>query len=108
MKKSEERRTELRHGIDVFFNKFLDGHPYLCRAVDISRTGILFDVFTEPETRHESFPIELRLPGEDRSLWVWGRKVRAGGSHRREAVRFVSLHTDDRIALDRYLTTLAA
>jgi hypothetical protein len=101
-----DRRHTIRHGFDVFFNKFLDGHPYLCRAVDISQTGILCDVFTEPATRHESFPLELRLPGSERTLWVWGRKVRAAG--KREAIRFLALHTDDRIALDRYLKALAA
>lgn len=101
-----DRRHTIRHGLDVFFNKFLDGHPYLCRAVDISRSGVLCEVFTEPTTRQESFPIELRLPGDERSLWVWGRKVRAAG--KREAIRFLALHTDDRIALDRYLKALAA
>jgi hypothetical protein len=101
-----ERRQTKRSPFVVFFNKFLDGHPYLCRAIDISESGILCDVFTEPETRHESFPLELRLPGEDRSLWVWGRKVRASG--KREAIRFLALHADDRAALDRFLHAVAA
>ena len=101
-----DRRTSTRHHLDVFFNKFLDGHPYLCRAVDISENGILCDVFTEPATRHESFPLELRLPGEERSLWVWGRKVRTAG--KRVAIRFLSLHHDDRAVLDQYLSALAA
>ncbi len=101
-----ERRHTTRRPFDVFFNKFLDGHPYLCRAVDISRNGVLCEVFTEPTTPHQSFPIELRLPGDERSLWVWGRKVRSTG--KREAIRFIALHPDDRAALDRYLTVLAA
>ena len=101
-----ERRNNVRRPFDIFFNKFLDGHPYLCRAVDISRHGILCDVFTEPQSVQQSFPIELRLPGEERSLWVWGRKLRTSG--KREAIRFIALHAEDRMALDRYLTTLAA
>ena len=101
-----ERRHTARRPFDMFFNKFLDGHPYLCRAVDLSRNGILCEVFTEPASPHQSFPIELRLPGDERSLWVWGRKLRALG--KREAIRFIALHADDRIALDRYLSTLAA
>ena len=63
-----ERRLTVRRPFDMFFNKFLDGHPYLCRAVDISRHGILCEVFTEPALPQRSFPIELRLPGEERSL----------------------------------------
>jgi hypothetical protein len=106
IRRMPERRHTTRRPIDMFFNKFLDGHPYLCRAVDISRHGILCDVFTEPSTLQQSFPIELRLPGEERTLWVWGRKLRVAG--KREAIRFIALHADDRIALDRYLTTIAA
>jgi hypothetical protein len=100
-----DRRYANRLPFDVFFNKFLDGHPYLCRAVDISETGILCDVFTEPETRHESFPLELRLPDDDRTLWVWGRKIRSTG--KREAIRFLALHTDDRAVLDQFLKRVA-
>ena len=96
-----ERRHDQRRSFDVFFNKFLDGHPYLCRAVDLSQTGLLCEVFTQPETLHDAFPIELELPGIARRLWVWGHKVRKAG--KREAIRFASLHPDDRIALDRFL-----
>lgn len=101
-----ERRQTERRSFDVFFNKFLDGHPYLCRSVDLSRSGILCDVFMQPDTRHEAFPLELELPGIARRLWVWGNKVRTFGT--REAIRFVSLHTEDRIALDRFLREHAA
>jgi hypothetical protein len=100
------RRHAARHSLHVFFNKFIDGHPYLCRAVDISADGISCEVFTEPATRHDSFPLEIQLPGDTRSLWVWGKRVRAGAG--RMAIRFLSLHADDRAALDRYLAARAA
>ncbi len=99
-----DRRTSTRKPFDVFFNKFLDGHPYLCRAVEISKHGLLCDVFTEPVTRHESFPIELKLPGGKHSLWVWGRRVRTQG--KRLAIKFLALHAEDRVELDRYVATL--
>lgn len=101
-----DRRTTTRRAFDVFFNKFLDGHPYLCRAVDISEEGVLCEVFMEPVTLHESFPIELELPGARRSLWVWGRRVRTEGQ--RVAIRFLTLHEDDRVALGTYLAALPA
>jgi hypothetical protein len=97
-----ERRTAPRRLVDVFFNKFLDGQPYLCRAIDISRHGLSCDVFIEPKTTQKAFPIEIRLPEHSQSLWMWGRKVRALG--RREAIRFVALHDEDRVMLDRFLT----
>jgi hypothetical protein len=101
-----ERRQTERKLFDVFFNKFLDGHPYLCRTLDISRSGLLCDVILQPENARVAFPLELELPGTARRLWVWGTRVRQAGA--REAIRFVSLHADDRITLDRYLTALAA
>jgi hypothetical protein len=37
---SNERRADPRREIDVLMNRFLNGYPYLCRASDISRTGM--------------------------------------------------------------------
>ncbi len=101
-----DRRSAKRLPFTVFFNKFLEGYPYLCRAVDISAGGILCDEFVEPKVRQESFPIELELPGARRSLWVWGRRVRTEGG--RTAIRFMALHEGDRAELNRYLALAGA
>lgn len=101
---SERRRNE-RKPVDLFFNKFLDGHPYLCRAVDLSERGMLAVTYTEPDVRAESFPLELRLPGQKRSLWVWARTARRGERH--HAIEFLRMEPKDRLALDNHLLASA-
>jgi hypothetical protein len=101
-----ERRVSGRQEIDFFFNKYLGGYPHLCRSVDLSSSGILADAINEPNIGGESFPIELRLPGDSQTLWLWGRKVRQKG--RRQAIRFVNLTEDDERRIARYLAVAAA
>ncbi len=97
-----DRRHAYRRPIDMFFNKFLDGHPYLCRSVDLSRAGLLAVTFAEPRTVRGSFPLELRLPDDEAdSLWIWARGVWRRGA--RQAIEFVGIDAGDRERLDRYL-----
>ncbi len=100
-----ERRNATRRSVDVFFNKFLDGYPYLCRSVDVSETGVLVDTYAEPEMEAVRFPLELRLPGERRTLWLWAKSVRSDG--RTQAFEFVSMSTGAQKQLRRWLTTAA-
>jgi hypothetical protein len=101
-----DRRRHPRRHVDLFFNKFLDGHPYLCRAVDLSERGLLAVTYTEPEVLAESFPLELRLPGQKRSLWVWARTVRR--TAKRHAIEFLRMDARDRRELDAHLASQAA
>jgi PilZ domain len=87
--------------MDLYFNKFLQGYPYLCRAVDLSVGGILVETFAEPEFPVDRFPLELRLPDESDALWVWARHVRREGT--RQALEFVSLSKPASQKLSRYL-----
>lgn len=96
-----ERRHHQRKQVDLFFNKFLDGHPYLCRALDLSEKGLLAVTYTEPEVRAESFPLELRLPGQKRSIWVWARTVRR--TAKQHAIEFLRMDARDRRDLDAHL-----
>lgn len=84
-----ERRTQARKPVDLYFNKFLNGYPYLCRCVDLSMGGALVETYAEPEVEQERFPIELRMPGERESMWLWARRTRVAGS--RQAFTFVNL-----------------
>ena len=94
-----ERRNYHRKTLDLFFNKFLNGHPYLCRTIDVSPKGLLAVTYTEPDTQAESFPVELRLPNSHESLWLWARTVRWTGRH--QAMKFVRVGRRDRAAPER-------
>jgi hypothetical protein len=97
-----ERRNCHRETIDLFFNKFLNGHPYLCRTIDVSPKGILAVTYTEPDTQADSFPVELRLPNSKESLWLWAKTVRWTGRH--QAMRFVRMGRRDRAILNAELS----
>jgi hypothetical protein len=84
-----ERRTADRRLVDVFFNKFLDGYPYLCRSLDVSEHGVLVETYAEPEVDAERFPLELRFPHAKETLWLWARRVRRNG--RQEAFEFLAM-----------------
>jgi PilZ domain len=96
-----DRRTALRQPMDLYFNKFLQGYPYLCRSVDLSAQGMLVETFVEPEFPEDRFPLELRLPDDDEAVWVWARHVRRQGT--RQALEFVSLSKPALQKLNRYL-----
>ena len=98
---SDRRRAPRKH-IDIFFNKYLEGHPYLCRALDVSKSGLLALTHVEPERQADSFPVEIRLPGQDRSLWLWARTVRR--TSKRQAIEFVGLRNKEKVRLEKYLS----
>ncbi len=96
-----DRRESFRKPVSIFFNKFLGGHPYLCRTLDVSPNGILAEVFGEPEDAMTSFPIELRLPGDPDSVWAWARAVRREG--RRQAIEVMSTDPASEHRLARFM-----
>lgn len=100
-----ERRNYHRKTLDLFFNKFLNGHPYLCRTIDVSPKGLLAVTFTEPDTQAESFPVEIRLPNSHDSLWLWAKTVRWTGRH--QAMKFVRVGRRDRARLNAELSFAA-
>lgn len=96
-----ERRASVRRPFDVYFNKYLDGQPYLCRSVDLSRHGMRVLKLSEPVSGLDAFPVELQLPGDPESLWIWVRAVRSEEAG--QALQFVGLDDGDRQRIDRYL-----
>jgi hypothetical protein len=100
------RRLRSRADIDIFFNKYLDGHPYLCRGINLSEGGLLALTFSEPHRTRGSFSLEFRLPGQASSLWAWARCVRI--ERDRQALQFIAFDAGAREKLARYLASPAA
>ncbi len=96
-----ERRASTRRPFDVYFNKYLDGQPYLCRSVDLSRNGMRALRLSEPKSSVDAFPVELQLPGESDSLWIWARAVRNEDAD--QGLEFVGIDDADRQRIDRFL-----
>ena len=96
-----DRRRAHRIPIDILFNKYVNGYPRLCRATNLSQTGLLATLFLEPDCAAESATIEFRLPGDRDSIWAWARTVRVDGKQR--ALRFQALHHRDQRRLAAFL-----
>ena len=96
-----ERRAADRRPIEILFNKYVDGHPQLCRVTDLSAEGLLAVRLGGPEHEPEAFAIELRLPGDAQVIWAWAHAVWRRG--RKEAVRFVAIERQDARRIQRFL-----
>ena len=49
---SKDSRGERRMPVDILLNKYIDGEPHTCRAVNISRGGVLLYKIFEPDVDH--------------------------------------------------------
>lgn len=96
-----ERRSSKRTRIDLMINKYIDGYPYACHAVDISKGGVLVERIREPKHDRKFYPVEIGIPGQADRVWVWARQVRSEG--RRQALRFVAMDPFDQLLLDQYI-----
>jgi len=93
-----------RKPVEVFFNQYVGGYPHLCRAVDISKSGVqAVTLSRQPDTHLRSFSLELRLPGEKQTFWLWARQVRKSG--RTMALEFVGVSQEDERRIEHFVAT---
>jgi hypothetical protein len=98
-----DHRSESRAPIDILLNKYIDGEPHTCRAVNVSRGGMLLYKVFEPDLPQEEVSLEFQLPGSPRILRVDGVTLSEHRFARAHGVRFVRMADEDRDLLDRYL-----
>ncbi len=99
-----DRRTNKRVNVDLYMNRFLDGQPYLCRMVDLSRTGARLLPMIEPDQSRapRSMGLQFQLPESDEILTASGEMVVQEG--RTVGVRFTNLPPDAIWAIESYLS----
>jgi hypothetical protein len=104
-----ERRAAPRTPAHVYLNKYIDGHPYLCEAVELSATGMLVRRVHEPDAPRAAYALELAAgpleAGEPR-VWLCASPVWADGDL--EALRFVECSDRDRGLIEGLLAKIAA
>ena len=82
-----DRRQQRRAKTDLFVNRFLNGHPYLCRMTDLSRTGARLVAINEPRLNPTPrfMGLQFQLPGRPEILVASGEAVSqvvsSGGGH---------------------------
>jgi PilZ domain len=110
-RRSQERRESHRLPVDVLVNRFIDGYPYLCRATDISRSGMRVVPFIEP--RHgpaqgpRSLGLQFQLPGTEEVLTASGETVFAQDDRGAVGIRFTLLPSGTAACLDRFMASRA-
>ena len=104
---SVEKRREERKPIDIVLNKYIDGEPHLCCAVNISRGGMLLRRVFEPDRQHHRVVLEFQLPGSQRVLRAQGRTLSSTGG-RACGVRFTRLSPETDELLAQFLRPSAA
>ena len=102
-----ERRGGRRQPVDLLINRFLNGYPYLCRATDISRTGMRLVPLLEPLDAPRYMGLQFQLPGSDDVITASGEAVFVAGTRGAVGVRFTRLPAGSAAVLDRFMASCA-
>lgn len=100
-----ERRRQPRSNIDILVNKYVNGAPYACRAVNLSRAGMLLHKIFEPDLPLARVEVEFLLPGTDHVVKAAGVALAEHARARAHGVRFVELSDEDGRRIDEFLAT---
>jgi hypothetical protein len=103
MSKTDLRRQR-RTPIDILVNKYIDGEPHVCRAVNLSSGGMLLYKVFEPDVPHRDVSIEFQLPGSQRVLRADGVTLTEHRWARAHGVRFTRIAQEDEELIDRFLS----
>jgi hypothetical protein len=99
-----ERRRQRRAKTDLFVNRFLNGHPYLCRMTNISRSGARLVPIIEPRLTPAPayMGLQFQLPGRPEIVTASGETVTTDGG-RAVGIRFTRLPASAASAIDALL-----
>jgi len=88
----KEHRARKRVKIDLLVNRYVDGEPYMCRALDISAGGMRVEPLLEPgPTGSRYVGLEFQLPGSGQVVTAAGELVAAPEPGRAFGIRFTRL-----------------
>lgn len=98
-----EKRADRRMPVDLVLNKYINGEPHLCRAVNMSRGGMLLRKVLEPSVPHHRVMLEFQLPGSEQVIRVEGVALMDGPQSRAVGVRFTRMSPEATQLVDRFL-----
>ena len=100
----QPERRQRRTPIDILLNKYIDGEPHVCRAVNVSAGGMLLYKVFEPDLGHGEVSLEFQLPGSNRVLRADGVTLAEHRWARAHGVRFTRMAEEDRALIAQYLS----
>jgi hypothetical protein len=98
-----ERRADPRREIDLLMNRFLNGYPYLCRASDISRTGMRLHPISGANSATRFVGLQFQLPGSGDVVTASGEVVSAPAKDGPVGVRFTRMPAVSAARIGRFL-----
>ena len=98
-----EQRRDARKSINIVLNKYINGEPHLCRAVNVSRGGMLLHRVFEPDRLHHAVVLEFQLPGSETVLRAEGMALMGSPGGRSCGVRFTYMSSEACQVLDQFL-----
>ena len=98
-----DRRAESRREIDVLMNRFLNGYPYLCRASDISRTGMRLHPISGANAATRFVGLQFQLPGCPDIITASGEMVTGPDKEAPCGVRFTRMPAISAARIGRFL-----
>ena len=99
----KERRADPRREVDVLMNRFLNGYPYLCRASDISRTGMRIHPISGVEAATRFVGLQFQLPGSGDVITASGEVVSSRAPGGPLGVRFTRMPAVSSDRIGRFL-----
>jgi hypothetical protein len=98
-----DRRADRRRPVDLLINRFLNGYPYLCRATDISRTGMRLVPLLEPLDAPRYMGLQFQLPGTSDVITASGEAVFTAGERGAVGVKFTRLQAGSAAVLEQFM-----
>ncbi len=103
-----ERRADPRREVDLLMNRYLNGYPYLCRASDISRTGMRIHPISGARPGTRFIGLQFQLPGSADVITASGELVSAANHEGPLGVRFTRMPAVSAAQLGRFLAAQSA
>jgi PilZ domain len=97
------RRSTPRTKVDLLINRFLDGHPYLCRMTDISQTGLRLIPLLEPKDAPRYMGLQFQLPGIETVLTASAEAISRSDEKFGTGVRFTNLAPECASVIRRFI-----
>ncbi len=101
--RQRDNRSERRTSVDMILNKYVNGEPHLCRAVNLSRGGMLLKKIFEPDLSQHAVTLEFQLPGSEEIIRAEGMALMESPQARSVGVRFTQMSAESIRMLERFL-----
>ena len=98
-----EKRAGRRMSVDIVLNKYINGEPHMCRAINLSRGGMLLRKIFEPDVQHTSVMLEFQLPGCHEIIRAEGVALLTSPQARAVGVRFTRLPQEALSQIEQFL-----